>query len=111
MLAIDRSDEAVAHLYDPLHPAVLRLIAQIIERGERAGLPVAMCGEMAGDITMTRLLLGMGLRKFSLHPAQLLEIKRQVLKSDTAHLQTAVSRILRLDDSEKIREQLARINL
>jgi phosphotransferase system enzyme I (PtsI) len=110
MLAIDRSDEAVAHLYDPLHPAVLRLIAQIIERGERAGLPVAMCGEMAGDVTMTRLLLGMGLRKFSLHSAQLLEIKRQILKSDTTSLQSAVSRILRLDDSTKIREQLAKIN-
>ncbi len=110
MLAIDRSDEAVAHLYDPLHPAVLRLIAQVIDRAERAGLPVAMCGEMAGDVNMTRLLLGMGLRKFSLHPSQLLEIKQQILKSDASSLQTAVTRILRLDDSARIREQLGKIN-
>lgn len=110
MLAIDRSDEAVAHLYDPLHPAVLRLIAQVIDRADRAGLPVAMCGEMAGDVSMTRLLLGMGLRKFSLHPAQLLEIKQQILKSDTSSLQTAISRILRYDDSARIREHLVKIN-
>lgn len=110
MLAIDRSDEAVAHLYDPLHPAVLRLVAQTIERGNRAGLPVAVCGEMAGDVNMTRLLLGMGLRKFSLHPSQLLEVKQQILKSDAAALQTAVSRLLRLDDSARIREQLAKLN-
>ena len=109
-LAIDRSDEAVAHLYDPLHPAVLRLVAQTIERGNRAGLPVAVCGEMAGDVMMTRLLIGMGLRKFSLHPSQLLEIKQQVLKSDTVALQAAVSRILRLDDGARIREQLVKIN-
>ncbi|KYC29001.1 phosphoenolpyruvate-protein phosphotransferase [Sterolibacterium denitrificans] len=109
-LAIDRSDEAVAHLYDPLHPAVLRLVAQTIERGNRAGLPVAVCGEMAGDVNMTRLLLGMGLRKFSLHPAQLLEVRQQVLKSDAAALQVAVTRLLRLDDSARIREQLAKIN-
>ncbi len=109
-LAIDRSDEAVAHLYDPLHPAVLRLVAQIIERGHRAGLPVAICGEMSGDLNMTRLLLGMGLQKFSLHSSQLLEIKRQVLKSDTRVLQAAVARILRLDDSARIREQLVKLN-
>jgi len=109
-LAIDRADEAVAHLYDPLHPAVLRLVAQVIERGHRAGLPVAICGEMSGDLSMTRLLLGMGLRKFSLHPSQLLEIKRQVLKSDTTLLQAAAARILRLDDSARIREQLVKLN-
>lgn len=109
-LAIDRSDEAVAHLYDPLHPAVLRLVAQTIERANRAGLPVAVCGEMAGDVNMTRLLLGMGLRKYSLHPAQLLEIKQQILKSDATALQAAVARLLRLDDSARIREQLAKIN-
>ena len=109
-LAIDRSDDAVAHLYDPLHPAVLRLIQQTIEKATRAGVPVAVCGEMAGDINMTRLLLGMGLRMFSLHPSQLLEVKRQVLMSDTQALQTAVTKLLRLDDSTRIREQLAKIN-
>ena len=110
MLAVDRSDEAVSHLYDPLHPAVLRLVAQTIDRANRAGLPVAVCGEMAGDVSLTRMLLGMGLRKFSLHPSQLLEVKQQVLKSDAASLQAAVSRLLRLDDSARIREQLAKLN-
>ncbi len=109
-LAIDRTDEAVAHLYDPLHPAVLRLMAQTIERGERAGLAVSVCGEMAGDAAYTRLLLGMGLRQFSMHPSQLLEIKQQILKSDAAALQTAVARLLRHDESERIREQLRKIN-
>lgn len=109
-LAIDRCDEAVAHLYDPLHPAVLRLVAQTIERGTRAGLPVAVCGEMAGDVSMTRLLLGMGLRKFSLHPAQLLEVKQQVLRSDASQLETAVTRLLRCDDSQRIRELLQKLN-
>jgi len=109
-LAIDRCDEAVAHLYDPLHPAVLRLVAQTIERGTRAGLPVAVCGEMAGDASMTRLLLGMGLRKFSLHPAQLLEVKQQVLRSDAAQLEAAVTRLLRCDDSQRIRELLQKLN-
>jgi phosphoenolpyruvate-protein kinase (PTS system EI component) len=82
-LAIDRTDEAVAHLYDPLHPAVLRLIAHTIQAAQRAGLPVAVCGEMAGDPKLTRLLLGMGLRQFSMHPAQILEVKQEVLMSAT----------------------------
>lgn len=109
-LAIDRTDEAVAYLYDPLHPAVLRLMAQTIERGMRAGLPVSVCGEMAGDVTYARLLLGMGLQQFSMHPAQLFEIKQQILKSDTSVLQNAVTRLLRYEDTEKIREQLHKIN-
>ena len=109
-LAIDRSDEAVAHLYDPTHPAVLRLVAQTIERCTRAGLPVSICGEMAGDPRMTRLFLGMGLRQFSMHPAQLLEIKQQILRSDSAVLQAPVSRMLRLDDSDRIDELLVKLN-
>jgi phosphotransferase system enzyme I (PtsI) len=109
-LAIDRTDEAVAHLYDPVHPAVLRLVSQTIERCVRAGLPVSVCGETAGDPLMTRLFLGMGLRQFSMHPAQLLEIKQQVLRSDTSTLQTAVSRLLRLDDADRIRDLLAKLN-
>ncbi len=109
-LAIDRTDEAVAHLYDPLHPAVLRLVAQTIDRGMRAGMPVAVCGEMAGDPLMTRLFLGMGLRQFSMHPALLLGIKQQVLKSDTAVLQSTVTRLLRLDDAERVRDLVAKIN-
>lgn len=109
-LAIDRSDEAVAHLYDPLHPAVLRLIAQTIESASRAGMPVAVCGEMAGDAAMTRLLLGMGLRQFSMHPAQILEVKQEVLRSDIPTLRAAVARMLRSDDPMRVREQLERLN-
>jgi len=109
-LAIDRSDEAVAYLYDELHPAVLRLVALTIAGGRRGGLPVALCGEMAGDPGLTRLLLGMGMRQLSMHPAQLLEVKQQVLKSDCALLRGKVARLLRLDDPAKQREQLIKIN-
>ncbi|HHB13035.1 MAG TPA: phosphoenolpyruvate--protein phosphotransferase [Chromatiales bacterium] len=80
-LAIDRLDEEVNYLYDPLNPAVLRLIRMVIEAGDAAGVPVAMCGEMAGDPRYTRLLLGMGLREFSMPPAALLEVKRIVRRS------------------------------
>jgi phosphotransferase system enzyme I (PtsI) len=109
-LAIDRTDEAVAHLYDPLHPAVLRLIAQTIEAGSRAGVPVAVCGEMAGDPSHTRLLLGMGLRQFSMHPMQIFEVKQEVLRSDVSDLKAKVARLLRIDDPEKQRETLDRLN-
>ena len=109
-LAIDRTDEAVAHLYDPLHPAVLRLIAQTLEAGQRAGLPVAVCGEMAGDPQLTRLLLGMGLRQFSMHPAQILEVKQEVLRSDLARLRRQVARLLATDDPAKLRQKLERLN-
>ncbi|TAJ16868.1 MAG: phosphoenolpyruvate--protein phosphotransferase [Rugosibacter sp.] len=108
-LAIDRSDGAVAHLYDPLHPAVLQLILKTLQAGARAGLQVSVCGEMAGDPKLTRLLLGMGLRQFSMHPAQLLEVKQQVLKSDTALLAPHVSRLLKIDEPEKIAELMARL--
>jgi phosphotransferase system enzyme I (PtsI) len=93
-LAIDRADNAVAHLYDPLHPAVLQLIARTIQEAHRAGVPVAVCGEMAGDPTMTRLLVGMGLREFSMHPAQLLRVKQEILHADCARLERVVEQIL-----------------
>ncbi len=86
-LAIDRADESVAHLYDPCHPAVLRLIADTIAECNAQGKGVSVCGEMAGDTGMTRLLLGMGLRTFSMHPSQILAVKQQVLRADTVKLQ------------------------
>ncbi|HUX05921.1 MAG TPA: phosphoenolpyruvate--protein phosphotransferase [Acidobacteriota bacterium] len=110
-LAIDRTDESVAYLYDPLHPAVLRLIAMTIAAGRRAGLPVAVCGEMAGDPSLTRLLLGMGLTQFSMHPAQLLEIKQQVMKSDYSLLRGRVARMLRQDEPGRLLELLLKINM
>jgi phosphotransferase system enzyme I (PtsI) len=85
-LAIDRADESVAHLYDPLHPAVLQLVALTLAEGRAKGKPVSLCGEMAGDVSLTRLLLGMGLRSFSMHPAQILAVKQEVLRADTIKL-------------------------
>ena len=97
-LAIDRADESVAHLYDPMHPAVLRLIADTIAEGHRQGKSVSVCGEMAGDVTMTRLLLGMGLRSFSMHPSQILSVKQQVLRSDCAKLCVWAAQVLESED-------------
>jgi phosphotransferase system enzyme I (PtsI) len=101
-LAIDRADESVAHLYDPMHPAVLRLVANTIAEGRAQGKPVSVCGEMAGDITMTRLLLGMGLRSFSMHPAQILTVKQEVLRADTTKLALWAEEVM-LDDEPSIR--------
>jgi len=97
-LAIDRADESVAHLYDPLHPAVLRLIANTLVQGKAQGKPVSVCGEMAGDVTLTKLLLGLGLRSFSMHPAQILAVKQEVLRSDTAKLEEWAQPILEDDE-------------
>jgi len=109
-LAIDRSDDAVAHLYDPLHPAVLQLVAQVIHTAQRARTPVAVCGEMAGDLALTRLLLGFGLRNFSMHPSQLLSIKERVLRTDLAAAQPLAQKVLRSSDVERTRELLAELN-
>ena len=97
-LAIDRADEAVAHLYDPVHPAVLRLVAEVIAEGRAQRKEVSVCGEMAGDTALTRLLLGLGLRSFSMHPAQILAIKREVLRADTRKLQLWALQVLEADD-------------
>jgi phosphoenolpyruvate-protein phosphotransferase (PTS system enzyme I) len=97
-LAIDRADESVAHLYDPLHPAVLQLVAQTIAACNAQGKGVSVCGEMAGDVSMTRLLLGLGLRSFSMHPAQVLAVKQEVLRADTTKLQAFAQRVLNSDD-------------
>lgn len=109
LLAIDRTDEAVAHLYDPLHPAVLRLVAQVIQTAQKAEMPVAVCGELAGDPKLTRLLLGLGLRQFSMHPTQLFEVKQQIVMADVEQITGKVARILRCDDPVRIREQVERL--
>jgi len=109
-LAIDRTDDSVSHLYNPLHPAVLHLIALTIRTGNRMRIPVAVCGEMAGDVMLTRLLLGFGLRQFSMHPANLLTVKQQVLKSDLARLAHLSNRILRVEDPEKAIQLLDKLN-
>lgn len=93
-LAIDRGDSDVVDLYDPMHPAVLRLIAHTINAGERAGKPVAVCGEMAGDARVTRMLLGLGLKGFSMHPAQLLDVKKEVREAHSNALRVKVASAL-----------------
>ena len=97
-LAIDRADESVAHLYDPLHPAVLKLVADTISECQRQGKSVSVCGEMAGDVTLTRLLLGLGLRSFSMHPSQVLAVKQQILRADTSKLKAWAQEVLNSED-------------
>ena len=97
-LAIDRADEQVAHLYDPLHPAVLRLVADTIAACVSQGKSVSVCGEMAGDPQMTRLLLGLGLRSFSMHPTQILAVKQEILRADATRLADWSQQVLQADD-------------
>jgi len=97
-LAIDRADEAVAHLYDPCHPAVLRLVSDTIAECNAQGKGVSVCGEMAGDASMTRLLLGLGLRSFSMHPSQILAVKQEVLRADVSKLKAWAQRVVDSED-------------
>ena len=97
-LAIDRADESVAHLYDPCHPAVLRLVADTIAECRRQGKGVSVCGEMAGDVQFTRLLLGLGLRSFSMHPAQILAVKQEVLRADASRLEAWAREVIESED-------------
>ncbi|MBI2734447.1 MAG: phosphoenolpyruvate--protein phosphotransferase [Aquabacterium sp.] len=99
-LAIDRADEAVAHLYDPWHPAVLHLIQSTITQARAAGKGVSVCGEMAGDPAFTELLLAMGLRSFSMHPSQIASVKQRVLRADTRRLAPLVAGVLQSEDPE-----------
>ncbi len=101
-LAIDRADESVAHLYDPLHPAVLRLVADTIAACNAQGKGVSVCGEMAGDVAMTRLLLGLGLRSFSMHPAQILAVKQEVLRADAQRLVPWAQDVLNAEDPAQL---------
>ncbi|MEW6312931.1 MAG: phosphoenolpyruvate--protein phosphotransferase [Pseudomonadota bacterium] len=109
-LAIDRTDDSVAHLYDPLHPAVLHLVSETIKGAQKAGIPISVCGEMAGDVAMTRLLLGLGLRQFSMHPAHLLRVKQQVLKTDLREIAATIRRMLKTDEPQKLRDALVQLN-
>ena len=109
-LAVDRADEAVSHLYDPLHPAVLQLIAIAIGTADKVNVPIAVCGEMAGEARLTRLLLGMGLRNFSMHPAQLLAVKQRVLMTDVGEIRPLVRRLLRGEEPVKVGALLDKLN-
>ncbi|MEM7359734.1 MAG: phosphoenolpyruvate--protein phosphotransferase [Pseudomonadota bacterium] len=109
-LAIDRVDDAVNYLYDPIHPAVLQLIARVIKAGHKAGIPVSLCGEMAGNVQYTRLLLGLGLKNFSMDSTYLLDVKEQVLKSDISKMRRQVKRILAADSPSQARDRLSVLN-
>jgi phosphotransferase system enzyme I (PtsI) len=109
-LAVDRADDAVSHLYDPLHPAVLKLVSMAISTATRAGMQIAVCGEMAGELRMTRLLLGMGLRHFSMHPAHLLAVKQRVLTTEVKRVTALVERMRRVDDPRKLGAMLDKLN-
>ena len=111
VLAVDRTDESVAYLYDPLHPGVLSLVAGVIRCASRAGVPVNMCGEMAGDVSMTRLLLGLGLRHFSMHAAHVPEVKQRVLTSDISSFEVRARRMLPLSDPVRMKTALAKLNM
>lgn len=109
-LAIDRADNAVAHLYDPLHPAVLRLIAGVIREAKAANMPVSVCGEMAGEPSMTKVLLGMGLTDFSMHFNQLLSVKKEILRSDMGLLKQSVDQLLNAIEPEELQAALQKVN-
>ena len=109
-LAIDRVDEAVNYLYDPLHPSVLRLISTTIRAGKSAGIPVAMCGALAGDTRYTRLLLGLGLDEFSMHPSGLLEIKRIVRSSNLVELERFAEKVLGARDTAELHAIVDKMN-
>lgn len=109
-LAIDRVDDAVNYLYDPIHPAVLHLIRRVIIAGEKANIPVSLCGEMAGNTQYTRLLLGLGLKHFSMDATYLLDVKEQILKADTRRMRKQVKRILSADNPSQARDHLSQLN-
>jgi phosphotransferase system enzyme I (PtsI) len=109
-LATDRIDETVSHLFDPLNPGVLRLIEGVIRAGDEAGIPVAMCGEMAGAPSLTRLLLALGLKEFSAPPATLLEVKRIIRDSDIRQLNRQLGDLLAGHDSDSLRQALAQLD-
>lgn len=109
-LAIDRVDDEVNYLYNPLHPSILRLIKMTIDAGNAANIPVSMCGEMAGNIEYTRILLGLGLRNFSMDPSAILEVKRQVRLTDTARIEPKVKKLLKTADQKVVNQLLSEIN-
>ena len=110
VLSVDRGDEAVSHLYQPSHPAVLKMIQHVIRTANRMDKSVSVCGEMAGDTAFTRVLLGMGLRRFSMNTNNLLDVKNIILKSDTNQLEYPIAKLMRNDDPEKSEKLLKKLN-
>ncbi|MFZ4586627.1 MAG: phosphoenolpyruvate--protein phosphotransferase [Candidatus Methylopumilus universalis] len=109
-LAIDRTDDAVSHLYNPLHPAVLKLIALTIKSAHKYKKSIAVCGEMAGEPKLTKLLIGMGVEQLSMHPSHILSVKEKVLNSSIKNIKSSVLRLLNLNEVDKIETLLKKIN-
>jgi len=109
-LAIDRVDDAVNYLYDPIHPAVLRLIKMVLQAGKKAKIPISLCGEMAGNVNYTRLLLGLGLKNFSMDATYLLDVKEKVLSADSQKSKALVNKIMASDNPNQAREYLEKLN-
>ena len=109
-LSVDRGDDTVNYLYQPAHPAVIRLLAHIIRTANRMGKPVSVCGEMAGDSHYTRLLLGLGLRRFSMNVNNLLSVKNAVIHSNTLHIENEMPKIIRNEDPDKTENLIKRLN-
>ena len=110
-LAIDRTDDSVSHLYNSIHPAILKLISNTIDAAKKFNKDVSVCGEMAGDPKLTKLFIGMGLTNFSMHPSSILTVKKQILESDATKLRSMSNKVLKQNDSEKIETLLNKINL
>ena len=110
-LAIDRTDDSVSHLYNSLHPSVLKLMALTINAAKKHNKEVAVCGEMAGDTKLTRLLLAMGLTNFSMHPASILQVKQKILETNIKKIKPLSSKILKSTDSDSIESIINKINL
>ena len=109
-LAVDRTDDAVSHLYDSSHPALLKLIKGVIDSGTKAGIEVSLCGEMAGDPRLTKLLIGLGLRNFSMHPSSLLKVKKMILESNASKLKYKANKILRSHQKLEIDNLINNLN-
>ena len=109
-LAIDRTDDAVSHLYNPLHPAVLKLIALTIKSAHKYKKSIAICGEMAGEPKLTKLLIAMGVEQLSMHPSHILSVKQQVLNSSIKNMKASIVKLLNLNEVDKIETLLKKIN-
>jgi len=109
-LAVDRTDDAVSHLYDSSHPALLKLIKGVIDAGTKAGIEVSLCGEMAGDPKLTKLLIGLGLTNFSMHPSSLLKVKKVILESEFLKLKSKAKKILNTHDKIEIENLINNLN-
>ncbi len=110
-LAVDRGNDQVSHMYQPTHPVVLKLIQHVIKAANKIGKPVSVCGEMAGDPNLTRVLMAIGLRRFSMHPSRILAVKSRVISTDLSQIENAIQRLVRLnDDPEKSLEMTEKFN-